>query len=122
MADKDLYGISDSQGGPPMDETKTLTELGVAVDGQVLWTVALPQVELSFMSMTTGATATAKFGTATTLGAVKTSILPDLNMSGVNPDLYGISTAPYGTELDETKTLAELGLTADGTMLYVYEK
>jgi hypothetical protein len=79
----------------------------------------IPPVALTFMNCMNGLMATMEFPVGLTLGEVEQIVLPLLNVS---PDAVGykIGTSPFVTPLDESKTLEELGLTANGTMLYLW--
>lgn len=59
------------------------------------------------------------FYITTTLGESKLGVLSCLDIPVEDADKYFVSTTPMGSALDETKTLEELGLTADDTELFV---
>ena len=48
------------------------------------------------------------------------AVVEDLGIPVSDAHLYDVSRDPGGAPLDETKTLAELGITQNGTMLFVW--
>jgi hypothetical protein len=118
LEDKDVYGVGESDGGAPLDESDTLSGLGVFEDGKTLYTVSLASISLTWFNCMTGARFTDSYGTALTLGAAKYLSLAALGIPPSDGANYKVGKRP-GMPLDESLTLQAHGL-ADGTTLYVW--
>ena len=90
-----------------------------AVGMKTVMVVVEADVELRWMNVMNGVEATQTFYLSETLGEAKLSVILALGIPPADANNYFVSTVPYGPPLDETKTLQELGLTTNGTMLYV---
>ena len=78
-----------------------------------------PPVTLTWMNCMNGVQANSTSSVSETLGDVKLSVLPLLDIPVADAHLYSVSLEPCGTPLDEAKTLQELGLTQDGAWIFV---
>lgn len=76
-------------------------------------------VILQWMNIMNGCSCHGNHLTSDTLGEAKLSIFPYMCVPISEANLYFVSRDPLGTPLDETKTLQELGLTVNNTMLFV---
>jgi len=90
-----------------------------AVGMKTVMVVVEANVELQWMNVNNGVMAIQTSYLSETLGAAKLSVLPSLGIPVETADQWYVSRDPMGAELDESKTLQELGLTANGTMLFV---
>ena len=81
-----------------------------------------PRVEISWMNAMNGLSDTATHNITDTVGKAKKIILPGIGIPVAQAHLYEVSRDPCGDGIDESMTFKELGLTSNGTMLFVCEK
>jgi hypothetical protein len=119
---EDLYAVSAAEDGAPLDELQTLHELGLARQGQVVYSIRAPQARISFSSCVTGLMKQDQCGHTLVLRKAKHRALADLDMHVSDETSYYLSLDPHGEALDESKTMGELGITADDTHVFVCER
>lgn len=119
---EDLYAVSVTENGAPLDELRTLHELGIAKQGQVVYSIKAPQARINFSSCVTGLAKQDQCGHTLVLRKAKHRALADLDMHVSDEADYYLSLDPHGEALDESKTMGELAITADDTHVFVCER